>query len=189
MNQASDITYLLQEISAGNPDKMDDLFPLVYDELKVLAHHRLNREFSGNTLATTGLVHEAYLKLVRKPENVDWQSRSHFYAVASRAMRQVLVNRAYARKAQKRGSEYDHIVADDSIAMTEERAGELIALHEALKTLRKSEPRVADVVDLRYFGGFTVSECADILKVSESTVNRDWRLARLWLYSWISEEL
>lgn len=178
----SDVTVLLRQISSGRPEMMDALLPLVYDELKVLAHGRLNREYDQSTLATTGLVHEAYLKLVRNPDRVNWQGRGHFFAVASRAMRQVLVSRALARKANKRGGTAEHVSLDESIHMTEGRAEELIALNESLELLHDSNPRLARVVDLRYFGGFSIAECAKILNVSDATVNRDWRVARLWLF-------
>ena len=182
-----EITRILGEGLAG-ADATAALLPLVYDELKVLAHRRLNREYDRNTLQTTGLVHEAYLKLIRRPDNVDWKSRNHFFAVASRAMRQVLVNRAHARKSAKRGGNVERINLDDAVPMSEERADELIALDEALDMLRHSRPRIAGIVDLRYFGGFSISECSEILDLSESTVNRDWRVARVWLFDYIKPE-
>ncbi len=180
--QDTDVTVLLRQIASGRPEMMDALLPLVYDELKVLAHGRLNREYDQSTLATTGLVHEAYLKLVRNPDRVNWQGRGHFFAVASRAMRQVLVSRALARKASKRGGSAEHVSLDESVHMSDDRAEELIALNESLELLHESNPRLARVVDLRYFGGFSISECAKILGVSDATVNRDWRVARLWLF-------
>ncbi len=176
------VTQLLREVSAGRPDAIDEVLPLVYDKLKLLASGRLKREYAGSTLATTGLVHEAYLKLVRGADGVDWQDRGHFFAIASRAMRQVLVSRAIARKAQKRGAAAEHVEIDDRVHMSAERADELIALDEALEQLQKTDPRAAQIVDLRYFGGFTVAECADLLGLSEATVNRDWRAARLLLF-------
>lgn len=188
VSSAPDVTVLLQQLSDGRLEAMDQLLPLVYDELKVLARRRLAREYSDSTLATTGLVHEAYLKLVRNPDKVGWQDRAHFFAVASRAMRQVLVTRAIARKAQKRGGDAEHVSLDDAIPMTEARADELIALGEALGKLQETHTRMSQIVDLRYFGGFTIAECAEILDVSEATVNRDWRVARLWLYDFISSD-
>lgn len=181
-----EITVLLNEISSGRTDAFDDLLPLVYDQLKRLAHHRLTREYNPSTLATTGLVHEAYLKLVRNPDRVNWKDRNHFYAVASRAMRQVLVGRAIARKAIKRGSDSEHVSVDDVVPMSDARAAELIALDEGLKELARINPRVAQVVDLRYFGGFSISEAAEILGVSDATVNRDWRVARVWLFDFMN---
>jgi RNA polymerase sigma factor (TIGR02999 family) len=157
----------------------------VYDQLKSLAHRRLVREYDPSTLATTGLVHEAYLKLVGNADRIDWKDRNHFYAVASRAMRQVLVGRAIARKAIKRGNSAERVSVDDFIPMSEDRADELIALDEGLGELSKFNPRVAHIVDLRYFGGFSISEVADILGVSEATVNRDWRVARVWLFDFM----
>lgn len=178
-----DVTGLLKEISLGNAELVNDLLPHIYDQLKILAHSRLGKEYSTPTVSTTGLVHEAYFKLVKNPDDVDWQSRKHFFAVASRAMGQVLVNRARARKAEKRGGDATKVSLDGIMVMSEERADELIALAEALEILRVEQPRVAEVVDLRYFGGFTAEECADILGLSESTVSRDWKLARIWLFN------
>lgn len=180
-----DITVLLREVSSGRAGAFDELLPLVYEQLKRLAHHRLAREYNPSTLATTGLVHEAYLKLVRNPDRVDWKDRNHFYAVASRAMRQVLVVRAIARKAAKRGNDAEHVSLEDVVPMTEARADELIALDEGLEELARLSPRVAQVVDLRYFGGFSIAESAEILGVSDATVNRDWRVARVWLLDFI----
>jgi RNA polymerase sigma factor (TIGR02999 family) len=185
----AEVTVLLREISSGRREVFDELLPIVYDQLKVLAHGRLRREYGSSTLATTGLVHEAYLKLVRNPHQVDWQSRGHFFAVASRAMRQVLVGRAVARKAGKRGGTAEHIALDERIHMSEERADELIALGEALETLQQANPRIAQVVDLRYFGGFSIAECAEILGVSDATVNRDWRVARVWLFDFMNTSM
>ena len=181
-----EVTVLLKEIASGRREVFDQLLPLVYDQLKVLAHGRLRREYGPSTLATTGLVHEAYLKLVRNPHEVNWQSRSHFFAVASRAMRQVLIGRAIARKAGKRGGAAEHVSLDEQLHMSEQRADELIALGEALETLQEENPRIAQVVDLRYFGGFNISECAEILGVSDATVNRDWRVARAWLFDFMN---
>lgn len=178
-----DVTGMLQEISSGRAELVNDLLPHIYNQLKILAHRRLGREYSTPTVSTTGLVHEAYFKLVKNPDEVDWQGRKHFFAVASRAMGQVLVNRARARKAEKRGGDATAISIDGLMLMSEERADELIALSEALEILRVERPRVAQVVDLRYFGGFTAEECAETLGLSESTVSRDWKLARLWLFN------
>lgn len=180
-----DITVLLRDISSGRANAFDDLLPLVYDQLKRLARHRLSREYGPSTLATTGLVHEAYLKLARNSDRVDWKDRNHFYAIASRAMRQVLVGRAIARKATKRGGSAEHVSVDEVIPMSEGRAAELIALDEGLNLLATSNPRVAQVVDLRYFGGFSISEAAEIMDISEATVNRDWRVARVWLFDFM----
>jgi RNA polymerase sigma factor (TIGR02999 family) len=180
-----DITVLLREISSGRVGALDDLLPVVYEQLKSLAHRRLVREYDPSTLATTGLVHEAYLKLVGNADRIDWKDRNHFYAVASRAMRQVLVGRAIARKAIKRGDSAEHVSVDDFIPMSEDRADELIALDEGLDELSRFSPRLAQVVDLRYFGGFSIAEAAEVLGVSEATVNRDWRVARVWLFDFI----
>lgn len=181
------VTSLLKDISNGRKEAFNELFPIVYDQLKVIARGRLNREGSA-TLATTDLVHEAYLKLVRHPDRVDWRDRNHFYAVVSRAMRQVLVTRAIARKTKKRGSGAEHVSYDERLQMSEQRAEELLAIDEGLKLLAETDERLAQVVELRYFGGFNISECANILQISEATVNRAWRVARVWLYNFISGE-
>lgn len=184
----ADVTLLLRDISNGREGAFNELFPVVYDQLKSIARGRLNREAAPGTFAATDLVHEAYLKLVRHPERVDWKDRNHFYAVVSRAMRQVLVTRAIARKATKRGSGVDHVSFDENIVMSERRADELLAIDEGLKILGETKERLARIVELRYFGGFSIVECAGILGVSEATVNRDWRVARVWLYNFVSGE-
>ncbi len=184
-----EITSLLRDVSDGKPGAFDQLLPVVYDQLKQIARQRLRRESDAATLATTDLVHEAYLKLAPAPERVDWQSRGHFYAIASRAMRQVLITRALAKRTTKRGSGAEHVSVDDEIPMSEERAEELLAIDEGLQLLEQSNPRLAQVIDLRYFGGFSISETAKSLDISDATVNRDWRVARLWLYNFLKNDL
>ncbi len=184
-----EITSLLRDVSDGKPGAFDQLLPVVYDQLKQIARQRLRRESDAATLATTDLVHEAYLKLAPAPERVDWQSRGHFYAIASRAMRQVLITRALAKRTTKRGSGAEHVSVDDEIPMSEERAEELLTIDEGLQLLEQSNPRLAQVIDLRYFGGFSISETAKSLDISDATVNRDWRVARLWLYNFLKNDL
>ncbi|MCB0719635.1 MAG: sigma-70 family RNA polymerase sigma factor [Bacteroidetes bacterium] len=180
-----DLTLMLQQLSSGRPEVLDELFPLVYDQLKSLASGNLRREYAASTLATTGLVHEAYFKLAGNSDRIQWRDRRHFFAVASRAMRQVLIGRALARKAEKRGAGAEHVPFDETYT-SEERADELIALGDALTLLQDLYPRMAEIVDLRYFAGFSIAECADILNLSTATVNRDWRVARAWLYDFLN---
>ncbi len=186
---AAEVTSLLKDISSGRKEAFNELFPIVYDKLKAIARGRLNRESASATLATTDLVHEAYLKLVRHPDRIDWRDRNHFYAVVSRAMRQVLITRTIARKTAKRGAGAEHLSLDEGIHMTAERADELLAIDEGLKILGDTNERLAQVVELRYFGGFSILECASILDVSEATVNRDWRVAKAWLFNFISGDV
>lgn len=181
------VTRLLERLSEGDREALDRLFPAIYDELHRLAHLQL-RGNRSNTLKTTALVHEAYFKLVRHHE-VDWQDRSHFFAVASRAMRQVLVERARRRNAQKRGG------GERPLTLEEERLGSadqdeaIVALDEALGQLEEMDPRQAKVVECRFFAGMTIEETAAVLDVSSATVKRDWRTAKAWLYREMQRDL
>lgn len=183
------VTELLEELAGGDAGALDRLFPLVYEELQRVAHAQMNRERAGHTLDTTALVHEAYLKLVRHPPRVEWQSRIHFLAVAARAMRQILVNHARGRGRAKRGGDATQISLDEAVVRPEARSEELIALDEALERLAAMDPRRGRVVELRYFGGLTIEETAQVLEVSAVTVKRDWTTARAWLYREVRESL
>jgi RNA polymerase sigma-70 factor, ECF subfamily len=185
----SDVTGLLEEFAGGDAGALDRLFPLVYEELQRVAHGQMHRERADHTLDTTALVHEAYLKLVRHPPRVDWQSRIHFFAVAARAMRQILVNHARARGRAKRGGDATQISLDEAVVMPEARAEELLALDEALERLQAMDARQSRVVELRYFGGLTIEEAAQVLNVSVVTVKRDWTTARAWLYREVRDSL
>jgi RNA polymerase sigma-70 factor, ECF subfamily len=184
-----DVTALLEEFAGGDAAALDRLFPLVYEELRRLAHVRMNAERSGHTLNTTALVHEAYMKLVRHPPHVQWQSRIHFFAVAARAMRQILVNHAKGRSRAKRGGGAAPISLDEAVVMSEARSEELVALDEALERLEAIDLRQSRVVELRYFGGLTIEETAQVLAVSVVTVKRDWATARAWLYREVRDSL
>jgi RNA polymerase sigma factor (TIGR02999 family) len=177
---AADVTQLLVALSEGRDEALDDLFPLIYEELREVAHLQLRRQRPGHTLNTTALVHEAYFKLVGNSE-VAWQNRSHFLAVAARAMRQVLINYARQRMAQKRGGGADHVTFEDEQIHLPTRPDVLLDLDEALQRLEAMDARQSKVVELRFFGGLTIAEAADVLDVSTMTVKRDWRLARAWL--------
>ncbi len=175
-----EITRLLSEISDGNREVVNQLMPLIYDGLQQIAHRQLYGERPGHTLNTTALVHEAYLKLVNQ-KNVNWQNRAHFFAIASQAMRRILINYANQRNAQKRGGGAMVATFDEAAFGAEWRSERLLDLDEALTRLSSLNERQANVVEYRFFGGLTHEEIAETLGVSIPTVRLDWRLARAWL--------
>lgn len=183
---AREVTRLLREASGGRRDALDELFPLVYEELKDIGRKRLRRERDGHTLNATALVHETYLALVRQ-DRVEWQSRAHFFAVASTAMRRILINYARARLADKRGGGEPSVSLDavaDTLAnqlFTVDQATELVALDGAMEDLKDFNPRGAEVVEYRFFGGLAHKEIAEVTGVSEVTVRRRWTAAKAWL--------
>jgi len=178
---APDTTQLLLAARAGDRPAFDRLFAHVYDALRDLAHRRLVAYRPGETLDTTGLVHEAYLRLVDGPR-AGWQDRAHFYALASRAMRFVLVDYARARTAQKRGGRLADVPLDAVQVAADDRAADLLALADAVERLAALDPRLGDVVEYRFFGGLTFDEIAETTGRSVPTVKRDWARARTWLY-------
>lgn len=180
-----DVTRLLVQLKDGNRDALDRLLPIVYDELRHLARMQLRGGRSKQTLNTTALVHEAYFRLVDH-HAVDWQDRSHFFAVASRAMRQVIVEYVRRRNALKRGGGRPKLTLNEGLVGMEERGDDLLALDEALSRLERFAPRQARIVECRYFGGLTVQEAAEALDLSPSTVKRDTRSAVAWLYRELS---
>lgn len=175
------VTGLLRKWRDGDESAFDQLLPLIHDALHRLAHQYVNRERRVHTLQTTALVNEAYLRLVGQAD-VDWQSRAHFIAVSAQVMRHILVDYARRRASGKRGGGYLHITLDDEGAASVERSAELLALDDALTSLEKVHPRGCKLVELRYFGGMNNKEAADVLRISETTVERDWRLAKAWLF-------
>ena len=175
------VTDLLQRWKSGDEEALERLTPLVYDQLHRLAHQYIKRERRGHTLQTSALVNEAYLRLVDY-KRVDWQNRAHFFAVSAVVMRRVLVDYARQRTSDKRGGESYQVSLSDNLAFTSERAAELVALDEAIENLNQLYPRRSKVVELRYFGGLNNQEAAAVLKVSEATIERDWRFAKAWLY-------
>ena len=179
-DSTSDVTRLIGHLRSGKAGALDELLSAVYDALRDIARNQLRGERANHTLQTTELVHEAYMKLVDH-ETVDWQDRQHFFAVAARAMRQILVDHARRRTAQKRGGEAETVPLDDVTPRREVGPGTLIALHDALDRLAERDERKAQVVECRFFGGYTTQETADVLDVSRSTVVRDWRAAQAWL--------
>jgi RNA polymerase sigma factor (TIGR02999 family) len=178
--KARQITDLLVAWREGDSSAMDRLMPLVYDDLRQRAHLQLARAGAGGALNTTGLVHEAYLKLVRMPGS--WEDRNHFFAVAVTAMRNVIVDYARRRMAVKRGGATRQVSLDDTVLRVEQDAEELLAIHEALDRLAALDGRLAGLVELRFFGGLSVEESADVLGVSPRTVKRDWSKARTLLH-------
>jgi RNA polymerase sigma-70 factor (ECF subfamily) len=174
------ITQLLAELTNGNKQIVDTLMPLVYKELHQIAHLNLRNERRDHTLNATALVHEAYFKLVDQTR-VSWQNRAHFYAIASQAMRRILINYAYQHKAQKRGGENVKITFVDENIMRESKPEELIALDEALNQLQIINERQSKIIEYWFFVGLTHEEIAEVLGISVPTVRRDWRLARAWL--------
>ena len=180
-----EVTQLLQAWGEGDRAALDKLVPLVYEELHRLAHHYISRERPGYTLQTTALAHEAYLRLV-DAEGVRWQNRVHFFAVAARAMRRILVDLARARQNLKRGGGARQVTLDEALVATPERGADLLALDEALDRLAALNPRQSQVVELRYFGGLTEEEVAEVLEISPRTVRTDWSMARVWLYRELS---
>jgi RNA polymerase sigma factor (TIGR02999 family) len=179
-SQCSETTRLLRAWAGGDRLALDELTPRVYRELRRIAGHLMQNERSGRTIQTTALVHEAYLKLI-DVDSVDWQHRAHFFAMSAQIMRCILLDRARRRTAAKRGGAMPRIDLDEAPDLKASRARELIALDDALTALAKADPRKAQVIELRFFGGLTVEETAEVLKVAPDTVLRDWRLARAWL--------
>jgi RNA polymerase sigma factor (TIGR02999 family) len=180
--QASDrssITELLLHVRGGDPDAMSHLFPLVYGELRRLAHWQLQQERAGHTLDTGALVHETYLKMVDQPR-VHWRDRAHFFRVASWAMRRILVDYARRHRALRRGGGVPPLSLDDEVAVAQQ-SERLVALDEALERLAMVDERLSQVVECRYFGGLTEAETAEALGITVRTVQRDWRKARDWL--------
>lgn len=178
----TEITALLHAHASGDSAALEQLLPRIYDELRRIARQRLRRERPGHTLAATELVHEAFLKLM-PVERVDWRSRAHFFAIASRAMRNVLVDHAVRRSAAKRGAGSPVLSIAETDAATEQPLEDLVALGEALGRLERLDARQAQVVECRFFGGLSLDETAEALNMSAATVSRDWTFARAWLHN------
>ena len=175
------VTELLLEFSKGNQEAVNEIFPLIYGELKKLANNYLRNERVSHTLQPTALVHEAYLKLVDHTR-INWQNRAHFMGMAATMMRQILIDHARKHRAGKRGGEHENLSIEESIIIVAgEKSMDLIALDDALKELAKFDEQKSRIVELRYFGGLSVEETAEVLGVSEITVKRHWRMAKAWL--------
>lgn len=182
-----EVSQLLRAWGDGDQTALDKLMPLVYEELRQMAKRHMGRQNPGHTLQTTALIHEAYLRLVDQKE-VQWQNRAHFFGVAAKAMRHILIDYARSRHAAKRGGEARLVSLDEAAVVSAERTAELVALDDALQSLAAFDQRKSRVVELRYFGGLTVEETAEVLKVSPETVALDWRLARTWLLRELSKQ-
>jgi RNA polymerase sigma-70 factor, ECF subfamily len=182
-----DVTQLLQAWGSGDETALEQLMPLVYNELHRLAHRYMAAEPTGETLQTTALVHEVYLRLV-DVDNIDWQNRSHFYGICARLMRRILIDFARSRNYQKRGGRFPHIEIEDAATVSVVVGSEILAVDEALQQLANLDARKAEVVELRFFGGLTVEETAAVQRVSQETVMRDWKLAKAWLQRELSRE-
>lgn len=185
---STEITRLLAEWSAGNQAALDELTPLVYPELRRMASSYMRRERPDHTLQTTALVHEAYLRLVGQ-DQMQWETRSHFFALAAQVMRHILIDHARAVRRAKRGSGVAPVSLNDVAVLSKHRADELLAVNSALDALSALDPRKARVFELRYFGGMSVDEAAEVLQISQATVARDWRMAKAWLRREMAPEL
>jgi RNA polymerase sigma factor (TIGR02999 family) len=170
---------------AGDRDSLDRLIPLVYDELRLIANRFLRRERPSHTLQSTALVHEAFLRLIDQTRT-DWQSRAHFFGVAANVIRNILVDHARARQTAKRGGPMPALSLDDALAFPQDRDLELIAVDDALLSLSRFDPQQARIVELRFFAGLSIEETAEVLRISASTVKRDWILAKAWIYHTLS---
>lgn len=180
MTRQEEVTGLLVQASNGDRDSFDRLLPIVYEQLQRVAHRQLGAERPDHTLNTTALVHEVYLKLVDL-DRVEWKSRAHFYAIAARAMRRVLIDYAVRRKTAKRGGGRPVVTLDDAMGAAETRVDQLLALNDALKRLETIDERNGRIVECRFFGGLNIVETAEVLAVSPATVKRGWTMARAWL--------
>ncbi|HLJ46168.1 MAG TPA: sigma-70 family RNA polymerase sigma factor [Bryobacteraceae bacterium] len=176
----SSVTLLLEQWGRGNQRSFDELYPLVEQELRLIAARYMRKERRDHTLQTTALVNEAYLKLVERP-HADFQNRAHFFAISARIMRQILVDYARRSGTEKRGGQAAHMQLDEGLVFSPSKSADLLALEDALLGLAEIDPRKAQVVELRYFGGLNVEETAEVLKVHANTVIRDWALAKAWL--------
>ena len=182
-----EVTVLLGDWRGGDESALEKLIPLVEPELHRLAHHYMSRERAGHTLQTTALLDEAYLILV-KDSNRGWHNRTHFIAAAAQLMRRIMVDHARERHALKRGAGALRVTLDEAAAVTETRSEDLLALDDALERLAAQDRRKSQIVELRYFGGLTVDETAEFLKLSQRTVEREWNMAKAWLYRALSGE-
>jgi len=180
MAEKTDVTQLLSKAQSGDENALNELLPLVYNELRRVAANQLKSERGDHTLQATALVHEAYIRLLEQKE-VDWRNRAHFFSIASEMMRRILVNYAVQRNAKKRGDGATKIALDEAISFANQRDFDLVSLDDALKNLEKFDEKQAKIVELRFFGGLTIEETAEVLEISDSTVKREWRMAKAWL--------
>jgi RNA polymerase sigma factor (TIGR02999 family) len=184
-NSIHEITKLLQGCQGGDRAALDALVPVVYEELRRLARYELRKERPGHTLQSTALVHEAYFRLVGQ-DLPQWESRTHFFAIAAQLMRQILVDYARRRRASKRGSGACMLLLDDAVALPQGKDIDVIAVDDALKALAEVDPRQSRVVELRFFAGLSLEEISEVMGIATATVQRDWTAARAWLHREIS---
>jgi RNA polymerase sigma factor (TIGR02999 family) len=181
METPSDVTALLSELTRGNPEAGTKLIPLVYDELRRMANGYMRRERTGHTLQATALVHEAYLKLLGQ-HSVDWQNRAHFFGIAAHLMRRVLIDHARGHVRDKRGGGAEAVPLEEDLVFSAEKSADFLELDSALERLAAIDARQAKIVEMRFFGGLTVEETAEVLGISAKTVKRDWTVAKAWLH-------
>ncbi|MEP7212391.1 MAG: sigma-70 family RNA polymerase sigma factor [Acidobacteriota bacterium] len=185
--EPQEITQMLLELTDGNEEVVNQILPHIYDELRRLASSYLRRERSNHTLQPTALVHEAYMKLIDQ-SRVKWQNRAHFFGIAAQVMRRILMDHARKHTAEKRGGDAELLpIEEEILIVSHDKSAELIALDDALQQLAEMDERKARIVELRYFGGLSIEETAEVLRVSVPTVNREWRMAKAWLYSEIAK--
>jgi RNA polymerase sigma factor (TIGR02999 family) len=181
MTQTHELTQLLIDWSNGDRAALDKLMPLIDAELRRLAHRYMTRERAGHTLQTTALVNEAFLRLVNR-KNLQWQNRAHFFGIAAQLMRTILVDHARSHASAKRGGGARKLELDEAMVVSQQKASEVIALDDALNQLALLDPQQSRIVELRFFGGLTVEEAAEVLQVSPATIKREWSTAKAWLY-------
>ena len=180
------VTMLLKKWSDGDDGALGQLMPLVYDELHRLAHQHIRNEKPGHILQTSALINEAYLRLVERPQ-IRWENRAHFFGIAARLMRRILVDEARKRNSSKRGGHAIQVSLDEATSTAQEQAANVVALDDALRSLEAIDSRQSEIVELRFFGGLSIEETAGVLKVSPGTVMRDWTFARAWLKNEMSQ--
>ena len=181
-----ELTQLLADWGNGDRSALDKLFPLVHSELRRIAQRQMSQERPGHTLQATALVNEAYLKLTGQ-QGFDWQNRAHFFAVCAQVMRHILIDHARAHARDKRGGGAVKVSLNDALVVAEDQAAHFIALDEALRVLERLDPQKSKIVELRYFGGLSIEEAAEVLNVSPRTVRREWQRAKAWLYRMMTE--
>jgi len=179
--QTHEVTQLLIDWSNGDRAALDKLIPVVEEELRRLAHRYMSRERAGHTLQTTALVNEAFVRLVNR-KNVHWQNRAHFFGIAAQLMRTILVDHARSHASAKRGGGANKLELDEGMVVSQQKASEVLALDDALKQLALIDPQQSRIVELRFFGGLTVEETAEVMHLSPATIKREWSTAKAWLY-------
>ncbi|MCI0539780.1 MAG: sigma-70 family RNA polymerase sigma factor [Verrucomicrobiales bacterium] len=184
----SDVTRILDRVQQGDAKASEELLPLIYDELRKLAAHKMAHEAPGQTLQPTALVHEAWLRLVNQPQPQTWEHRGHFFAAAAEAMRRILVENARRKSRQKRGGQWERVNLEDVQLAAESDPETLLSIDEALENLAREFPEKAELVKVRFFAGLSLPEAARVLRISNATAKRHWAFARAWLYEQLAEK-